>query len=297
MRVLRGAILGLLILIVFALIAGAGYFFYPQALAAILNPSKITINNQPLTINHFPSPTPTPFPPQPFTPTASPTPTNTPTPTPTFTPTSTNTSTPTETPTPTGTPTPTATSSIPAEAYIPGLYGFLQTYNLSCEARSASDFARYFGMEFTELAFLWALPDSDNPEKGFVGNVTDPLGGLPPNGYGVHAPPVAGLMRAWGLPATARRGMSYAELQEEIAAGRPVMIWAIRDFGYSTPIEYTSSDGETTIVAQYEHTFVVIGYGPGYVTVLDNERVYSVSVEQFLTSWSVLGHQAIVVAR
>ena len=145
------------------------------------------------------------------------------------------------------------------------------------------------------MDFLRALPVSDNPEKGFVGSVTDPLGSLPPNGYGVHAPPVAALMRAWGLPAIARRGMSFLELQGEITAGRPVMIWAIRQLGYSTPVEYTSSDGETIMVARYEHTFITIGYSQDYVTVVDNHLVYRVSVEQFLTSWGLLGNMGIVI--
>lgn len=142
---------------------------------------------------------------------------------------------------------------------------------------------------------MWALPTSDNPNKGFVGSVTDALGGLPPNGYGVHAGPVADLMRAWGLSATAHFGLSYEHLQTEIAAGRPVMIWAIRELGYSDPVSYTSSDGETSIVARYEHTFIVIGYGPDYITVEDNGRIYSVSLNQFLTSWGILGNMAVTI--
>jgi uncharacterized protein YvpB len=102
-------------------------------------------------------------------------------------------------------------------------------------------------------------------------------------------------MRDWGLPAVTQKGMAFEQLQKEIAKGRPVMIWAIRDLGYSAPVEYTSSDGETIIVARYEHTFLVIGYGPGYITVLDNHLIYSVPTEQFLSSWGVLGNLAIMV--
>ena len=56
------------------------------------------------------------------------------------------------------------------------------------------------------------------------------------------------------------------------------------------------TDPDATIVAPFEHTFIVIGYGPGYITVLDNERIYSVSTEQFLASWGVLGNMAITVS-
>lgn len=272
--------------------AGITYYFIPFSVTAILHPSAVSHRPSLFTAGTF---TPTPFRPQTFTPTITPTPTHTSTPTPTSTPTATPTSTPTPTTPPTETPFPTATPPYPKAAYIGDFYGFPQTYNLSCEARSASDLARYFGVEFSEVAFLWALPASDNPNKGFVGSVTDPLGGLPPNGYGVHAGPVADLMRAWGVPVTARFGMTYDHLQMEIAAGRPVMIWAIRDLGYSDPILYTSSDGVTSTVARYEHTFIVIGYGPDYVTVEDNGRIYSVSVNQFRTSWAILGNMAITV--
>ncbi|HUF39087.1 MAG TPA: C39 family peptidase [Anaerolineales bacterium] len=223
---------------------------------------------------------PTPFQPLPITPTPSATPLPTQTPT----------------PLPTTTPDPTSTPSEPDEVYIPGLWGHPQTFNLSCESRSASDFARYFGVYFTELEFLYALPLSDNPDTGFVGDVQGPLGQLPPLGYGVHARPVAALMRSFGLNATAHKGMALDQVRSELAAGRPVMIWAIRELSTSTPVDYTASDGDTTIVARFEHTFIVIGYGPGYITVLDNHRVYSVSTRQFQDSWGVLGNMGITIA-
>ena len=286
MRFLKWIAIVILSICVLLVSAGLGYYL----ITPWINGQRVQISLANASFNAA-THTPTPFQPQTFTPTFSPTPTNTITPTPTQTTTSTPTPSPTETPTPTPTPVP----PFPVEASIPGLYGFPQTYNLSCESRSASDLARFFGLDFTETEFLWALPTSDNPEKGFVGNVTSPLGGLPPNGYGVHAPPVAAQMRAWGLPANPRRNMAFEELLGEIAAGRPVMIWAIQSLAYSTPVEYLSSDGETSIVARFEHTFIVTGYGPDYVTVLDNHLVYSVPVDQFLTSWGVLGNMAIVI--
>jgi uncharacterized protein YvpB len=167
---------------------------------------------------------------------------------------------------------------------------------LSCESRSTSDLARYFGIEINELEFLYALPSSDNPEVGFVGSVHGYLGQLPPIGYGVHAKPVAKLMRSYGLDAKAHRGMALKAIKREIAAGRPVMVWAIKDMGYSTPVEYTAKDGSTTTVARFEHTFIVIGYNQDFITVLDNERVYSVTIDQFKTSWGTLGNLAITIS-
>ena len=97
------------------------------------------------------------------------------------------------------------------------------------------------------------------------------------------------------LAATAHKGLTLKQLKNELAEGRPVMIWAVKDLGYSTPVEYEASDGDIVIVARYEHTFIVIGYGPGYITVLDNQRVYSVPTDQFLDSWGILGNMAVTV--
>lgn len=52
--------------------------------------------------------------------------------------------------------------------------------------------------------------------------------------------------------------------------------------------------GETLIVAPFEHTVIVTGYGPNGVTVVDNAMRYTVSAERFLASWGMLGNMAVV---
>ncbi len=204
---------------------------------------------------------------------------------------------PTQTPTPTVTPLPSATPTppVPDSVMIDGIWGYPQAYNLSCESRSAADLARFFGVHFEELAFHNSLPKTENPDTGFVGDVHGYLGQLPPQGYGVHAGPVAELLQEFGLDARARFGMDLEQIKAELAAGRPVMVWAISALAYSQPVEYTDSQGNTTTVARYEHTFIVIGYNQTFITVLDNEKVYSVTTERFLRSWGVLGNMGIVV--
>jgi uncharacterized protein YvpB len=225
------------------------------------------------------TPSPTPFQPEPFTPI--------PTPTATLTPTIT-----TETPTPEASP----TSALPDSAYIEGLYGYPQSFNLSCESRSAADFARHFGVNFSEPDFLYALPISDNPDKGFVGNVNGYHGQIPPNPYGVHARPVAQLLREFGLAnARATKGMPLEQLQSEIAAGRPVIIWILQGFRSGESVEYKAQDGDRTIVARWEHTVIVTGYDEDSVRVLDNHLVYDVSYERFLNSWGVMNNMAVFV--
>ena len=86
--------------------------------------------------------------------------------------------------------------SLPDAAYIPGVVGHAQQYAISCEARSASDLAGFWGVNIGETEFLQALPSSDNPDQGYVGSPNEVWGRLPPNGYGVHADPVAATLRA-----------------------------------------------------------------------------------------------------
>ena len=82
--------------------------------------------------------------------------------------------------------------------------GHVQTYELGCEASAAVDWAGYYDVLIYESTFQFGLPLSDNPELGFVGNVTtDGWGQIPPDAYGVHAEPIAELLREYGLPAQA----------------------------------------------------------------------------------------------
>lgn len=237
-----------------------------------------------------------------FTPTETTLPTNTPTPfqpLPTDTPTPTPTATPTRTPKPTRTPRPPTNtanpSGLPESAYIRGVIGHAQSYTLDCEARSAVDWAAFYGVKIGLKDFLSNLPSSDNPDKGFVGYYNDPRGQLPPASYGVYAKPVARLLRDYGAEATAIKNLSYEDLQREIAAGRPVIAWVVGNVwaGYAAS-KYTASDGSVVPVVPYEHTVIVIGYDADYVTVVDGAWVYSRPVNTFLASWKVLGKMAVV---
>lgn len=251
-------------------------------------------------------PSQTPFQPQTFTPTPSRTPTATATPTVTATPTATATltatATPTETPspTPTDTPLPTATPAdgLPVEIEIGGVVGYEQALPLSCEARSAVDWARFFGHSIDEMEFQSRLPASDNPNLGFVGDPADDRGGLPPQSYGVHAAPVATLLRRYGLQARSHSDYGFQTLRKEIAAGRPVIAWVVGNVwdGQSRRF-YTTQDGTQVIVAQFEHTVIVIGYTPETVTVVDNALRYEVPIERFLDSWGVLNSMVVVAEK
>jgi len=148
--------------------------------------------------------------------------------------------------------------------------------------------------QIDEIVFFDALPVSDDPNVGFVGDVHAPWGQTPPNPYGVYALPVADLLRFYGLNAQARQAMTFDELRAEISADRPVIVWVVGRVGQGTPIAYTSSEGVMTTVARFEHTVIVIGYDQQNVTVLDGYWVYTRSIQDFLNSWSVLGNMAVI---
>jgi len=198
-------------------------------------------------------------------------------------------------PTPTPTPTATAMLTVPSEANITGISGRPQALPLDCESRSAVDWAAYFGVKISELEFFHRLPQSDNPDKGFVGDVYGSWGQIPPQPYGVHAEPIAALLRTYGLDAEAVRNFSLDALRREIAAGRPVITWVTGQVAWGTPLPYTSSDGNSTIVARYQHTVMVIGYNRYEARVLDGARVYTRSWSDFERSWGVLGNMAVIM--
>jgi LysM repeat protein len=186
-------------------------------------------------------------------------------------------------------------ASLPESAFVPGLVGHAQGYSLSCESRSAVDWAAFWGVEIRESDFLANLPRSDNPDLGFVGNPNDLWGYLPPDSYGVHAKPVAKLLRNLGLQADDRNDMKWKELRAEIAAGRPVIVWVIGQMWRGYPQRYTDSQGRVATVAAYEHTMILVGYDPLQVQLVDayTGQLVSYPVSAFQESWSVLGNMAI----
>jgi len=174
--------------------------------------------------------------------------------------------------------------------------GHAQLYTLDCEARSAVDLASFFGVNINERDFLGKLPESDNPEDGFVGDYTGPTGHLPPQSYGVYSKPIAALLRDYGLQAHAKKDFAWESIQAEIAAGRPVMVWVIGNTWPGYAVDYTTPDGQTTYVANYEHTAIVTAYDETTVTIVDGSIIYRRTLAEFLQSWGVLHDMAVTVA-
>ena len=217
--------------------------------------------------------------------------------TPTFEPTSTlrpsSTALASPTPIPSFTTVPSATP-IPDSVYLKGVTSFRQSYPISCESRTAVDWANFFGVQIYESDFQFGLPLSDNPDKGFVGDVHDPWGQVPPYSYGVHAAPVATLLKEeYGLSARAVKNLSLENLKKEIASGQPVIAWVIGNMVGGIPSEFIDKEGNKVVVAAYEHTVIVTGYGKDHIRYLNNGNFFQVPVDTFLNSWGVLGNMVI----
>jgi uncharacterized protein YvpB len=159
------------------------------------------------------------------------------------------------------------------------------------------DLLRWHGIRVSEAAFRAGLPASDNPDLGFVGDVDGPCGRLPPQGYGVHAEPVAARLRALGLAATALRGQDLRWLFRELAARRPVIVWAIAGLETPVPVCGVDASGRAYVAARGEHTFLAVGYRAGAVALMDpaTGEVRWSPADRFDASWAVLGRQAVVV--
>lgn len=201
----------------------------------------------------------------------------------------------TVTPVPSTTPTikfpPTATP-IPESTFLK-IVAHAKYYYLGCEAAAAVDLAGYYDVQLYEADFQLALPVSDNPDLGFVGDPNGPWGQVPPYAYGVHAAPVAALLRDYGVDAEGGKGYTLEQVKEKVAAGHPVIVWVIGNMLGGVPAEYIDKAGNTTIVAAYEHVVILTGYDADSVRYVNNGKFFEVPYEVFLNSWEVLGNMAV----
>jgi uncharacterized protein YvpB len=187
---------------------------------------------------------------------------------------------------------------LPPSALVEGVVGHAQERNLSCESRSGTDLAAYWGAGFTEDEFFRRLPKSDNPQRGFVGDVDMPAGSMPPLGYGVYVEPVAATLRSFGLDAEAHRSLEMDSLKQELAAQRPVIVWATYDMQQPGVETWVSWDGVASAVVRWQHTFIASGYDEGGVYLVDayDGVTKYFSNEAFVPAWNQLGRMAVTVA-
>lgn len=190
-----------------------------------------------------------------------------------------------------------ADPDVPEASYVSGVIGHPQNRPLSCESRSAVDLAAFWGVWASEEGFFDTLPRSDNPHEGFVGDVDDPPGSLPPGGYGVYAQPVANALRRYGLDAHAYRWFGVERLKDQVSRGHPVLLWATYDMLRPEIASWTSADGTVSIIVQWEHSFVMVGYDAEGVYLIDayDGETYYYPIDQFVPAWMQLNEMAVTV--
>jgi uncharacterized protein YvpB len=175
------------------------------------------------------------------------------------------------------------------------LSGSPQSRNLTCESRSAADLLAAHGLAASEREVFERLPRTDNPDTGFVGSADDEAGGLPPAGYGVHAPPIAAALRDLGLDARVESGRDLAWLAAETAAGRPVIAWVTGSCEPSRVVPMRDRAGREFRAVPGEHTVLVLRVGPGKVYALDpaTGRCREFDRQAFLEVWRLFGGAAV----
>ena len=192
---------------------------------------------------------------------------------------------------------PTETGELPESHYIWDIWGHRQYFPIGCEASAANDWAWYFGVEINEFNFQMELPVSDNPDLGFVGSVDGPWGQVPPYAYGVHAAPVAKVLKEnYGMNAEAAKDFTIEEIKQEIAVDQPMIAWVIGNVVGGIPYEYTDQAGNTVTVAAYEHVVILTGYNEESLRYMNNGKFYDVKYEYFENSWSVLENMVVYLA-
>ncbi len=190
-------------------------------------------------------------------------------------------------------------SPAPEDLFVEGVPAGRQARNLSCEAQSASDLARYYGKRCTWQDILKRVGNDPggNPHKGFVGNVNDMPGQLYPHGYGVYAEPIARALSELGLPAQVCYGRSEEWLRQQLAQGHPVMVWVTSRMRDQRVEYWRAKDGTQIRAVRYEHTCLLVGCSPDGVWLNDpgvgQMRYYSWDV--FLRSWDLLERMSVVI--
>ena len=190
---------------------------------------------------------------------------------------------------------------IPAEVLLDRVPIGKQARSLSCELQCASDLAWYYGKPYTwEEIFQQVGHDpGGNPHKGFVGrSLDDRPGQVYPGGYGVYAEPVAQALRNLGLPADVHYGEPDRWVQEQLARGRPIMVWVTGGMVVRPVEEWKAADGTVVRGTPFEHACLVIGYKAEGVWVGDpwDGQRHFYPWDVFLRAWDLFDRMAIIVA-
>lgn len=186
-----------------------------------------------------------------------------------------------------------ADPEIPTSARIPDMPVFAQQHYLSCEYSAARAAAARWGVSLSESDFISNIPTNADPHLGFRGYIDGDWGST--SSYGIYAEPIALFLATRGLQ-TKLLWDGVEQVKQEVALGRPVLVWVVGGMGYSTPFE-ASANGNSFLMMPYEHSMTVYGYDENGVYVADpgfgTYDYYSWAA--FERSWGYLGNMAMSV--
>ena len=182
---------------------------------------------------------------------------------------------------------------LPNSTYIDDMPVFAQQHYLSCEYATARAAAARWGVNLSEWHFIANIPQNDDPHLGFRGDIDDGWGGTA--SYGIYAEPIARFLATQGLK-TKLLWDGVEQVKQEVALGRPVVVWVAGGMGYSSPFE-ASANGNSFLMMPYEHAMTVYGYDENGVDVADpGFGTYDYySWANFERSWGYLGNMAMSV--
>jgi uncharacterized protein YvpB len=175
---------------------------------------------------------------------------------------------------------------------VPGVTGYTQQRNLSCEYAAAHIATRAFGNAIPEEAFMAAIPLASNPHYGYRGNIDGWWGNTVD--YGIYPEPLVPVLNAWGFAGEVMyTGGDTAPLTAQIDAGHPVMVW----LGFWGDTRETLTDEDTYALFAGMHVVTVYGYDDGGVYVADpatgGTDYYTWDV--FTSMWSVVDGMSLAI--
>jgi uncharacterized protein YvpB len=181
----------------------------------------------------------------------------------------------------------------PPAARIEDMPVYAQQHYLSCEYSAARAAAARWGIYLNEWEFIEGIPHDANPHLGFRGDIDDSWGGT--RSYGIYAEPIALFLATKGLQTKLLWG-GVESVKQEVALGRPVVVWVPGGMGWSEPYE-ASADGNSFLLMPYEHAMTVYGYNENGVYVADpGFGTYDFYTwAYFERSWAYLGNMAMTV--
>ena len=100
-----------------------------------------------------------------------------------------------------------------------------------------------------------------------------------------------------GLRAEVFYAQSPEWIQQQLAGGRPVMVWTTSGMTIHPVATWTADDGVTVKGVPGEHTYLAVGYDADGVWLIDpyDGRRHHFAWETFLASWDLLDRMAVVV--